>query len=139
MARVSALLVVSGILALAGCSQTTTGAPQALAVTGDSIAGAGPNPAEAAATAAIGIPLDKSAERKAHEAEMRALEHGRTGVPVAWRSGKFRGEVTPGAMYQVNAYTCRDFTQTVYVAGQPPQATRNTACRQADGNWKPVS
>jgi len=138
MARVSALLVaVSGILALAGCSQTTTGSPEALAVTGDSIAGA--NPADAAASAAIGIPLDRSAQRKANEAEIRALEHGRTGVPVAWRSGRFRGEVVPGAMYQVNAYTCRDYTQTVYVTGQPPQATRNTACRQADGSWKPVS
>ncbi|MCB1494171.1 MAG: hypothetical protein KDJ86_00175 [Bauldia sp.] len=138
MARVPALAVaVSGVLALAGCSQTTTGAPEALAVTGDSIAGT--SPAEAAATAAIGIPLDKSAARKAHEAEIRALEHGRTGVPVAWRSGKFRGEVVPGAMYQVNAYTCRDYTQTVYVSGQPPQATRQSACRQPDGSWKAVS
>ncbi|SDB31693.1 hypothetical protein [Bauldia litoralis] len=136
MARVTGFaLAVLGALALAGCSQTT-GTSVALAVTGDPAIGG--NPVEDAASAAILPTLDKAAQRRAREAETRALEHGRTGTPVLWRSGRTRGEVVPGPQYQVNAYTCRDLTQTIYADG-PPRSTRTTSCRQPNGSWQPVT
>lgn len=127
MARGAALLILIGIsgLTLAACSTAGGGPPPGTGTT-------------AAATAVPGgIVLDAGAEKAAREAEYRALEFGRTGVPVAWHKGSVYGEVVPGAKYQVNTFNCRDFTHMVASGGQK-QTTRATACRQPDGTWQAV-
>ena len=118
-------------MTLAGCS-TTSGSGQALGLVDDGSASATP----IGSFAASGLSL--SAQKKASDAEIRALEYGRTGVPVSWKEGKSRGEVTPGALYQVNASSCRDYTHTVSIDGSPAVSGRATACRQPNGAWHTV-
>jgi surface antigen len=127
MARGAALLILIGMAGatLAACSATGGGPAVGTGTT--------------AVTAAVpgGIALDARAQRAAREAENRALEFGRTGVPVPWHKGSVYGEVVPGAKYQVNTFNCRDFTHMVASGGQK-QTTRGTACRQPDGTWQVV-
>lgn len=88
----------------------------------------------------IGSDLDAEDKEAAFNAEFQALDRGRAGVTVTWRnqrSGHY-GEVTPGPGYDVNEYSCRDYTHVVYVGGESRSA-RGTACREPDGNWRPVS
>ena len=84
----------------------------------------------------VGAGLDAQDRRMAMDAEYRALEYSRTGVPVQWRgrSGRY-GDVIAGSSYRVNDYSCRDYTHTIYIDGQP-EVARGTACRQPDGTWK---
>jgi surface antigen len=117
---------------VAGCSTTTSGSGQALGLVEAGQASDTP----IASFAASG--LSTAAQKKAAEAEARALEYGRTGIPVAWKDGRSRGEVTPGALYQVNASSCRDYTHTVSIDGGPAVSGRATACRQADGTWRTI-
>lgn len=125
-----AALGLAGI-ALAGCS-TTGGSGQALSLVSDP-------QAETTPIASFAVQgLSTSAQRKAAEAEFRALEYGRTGIPVGWKDGSSRGEVTPGAPYQVNAFNCRDYTHVVSIGGGPPLSGRATACREANGQWQTV-
>ena len=86
----------------------------------------------------IGANLDANDRRLAVDAEFRALEYGRAGVPVQWRgrSGRY-GDVIAGAQYRVNDTNCRDYTHTIYIDGRP-EVARGTACRQPDGTWQPV-
>jgi surface antigen len=88
----------------------------------------------------IGAALDDDDRRRAYEAQMQALESGRSGAPVGWRnpdSGRY-GTVVPGPAYQQNAMTCRQFTHTIYIDGRP-QVARGTACRNPDGSWTALS
>lgn len=128
MAGLKALFGVSlaGLL-LAGCASVGGGGTGALALA-----------PTGGATAAAPAPLDSSAQRAARAAEQQALEFGRTGVPVPWKSGRAKGEVIPGAKYQINAFACRDYTQTIFV-GSEKQTLRATSCRQADGTWSPLT
>jgi surface antigen len=145
-------ICVAGLM-LTGCAQT--GPKQGLGAFGGAIAGGvigsavGNGSAGAVAGGAVlgaflggalGAQLDAADQRAAQEASYRALETGQTGTPVSWRnanSGHY-GEVTPGPSYRVNAYNCRDYTQTIYIDGRP-QMARGTACKQPDGTWKPVA
>lgn len=88
----------------------------------------------------IGRQLDEADQRALYDAQYRALEYGNPGTPVAWKNPKsgHYGEVVPGPGYKVNVSDCRDYTSTIYIGGQP-QVVRGTACRQADGTWKPIS
>ncbi|WP_421724218.1 hypothetical protein [Bauldia sp.] len=153
MARLKALVgVVFSAMMLAACNHTsgpgeglgTVGGAVAGGAVGGAVSGGEPGAVVVGAVAGgvignvIGAELDRSAQRRARDAELRALEHGRTGTPVTWRNGRVRGEVVPGPRYQVNAYDCRDFTHTVYGSGQP-QSVRGTACRQPNGTWQSVS
>jgi len=88
----------------------------------------------------IGRQLDEADQRALYDAQYNALEYGNAGTPVAWKnpdSGHY-GEVVPGPGYKVNAHNCRDYTDTIFIDGQP-QVARGTACRQPDGTWKPVA
>ena len=90
----------------------------------------------------IGASMDEEDRRRAYAAEMTALESGRSGAPVGWRnpdSGRY-GEVVPGAAYQdrVRHVTCRPYTHTIYIHGQP-EVARGTACRNPDGTWTPLA
>jgi surface antigen len=87
----------------------------------------------------IGAALDDEDKQRAYAAQMRALETGPSGAPVAWRnpdSGRY-GNVVPGPAYQANGATCRQYTHTIYIEGTP-QTMRGTACRNADGTWTTV-
>jgi surface antigen len=87
---------------------------------------------------AIGKSLDDKARREAEMAEYRALEGGAPGAPVAWRSDRYYGTVTPGPDYERPGYArCREYAHTIYIDGQPETA-RGVACRQSDGSWAPV-
>jgi len=125
------------LLLAAGCSQTT-GTASAPASTVATTVVPAPGQAATAATAAPAITLDAGAARARKDAEYRALEFGKTGIPVSWRSGKSSGEVVPGAPYQVNSYSCRDYSYTLN-AGGTTQSARASACRQANGSWQTVS
>lgn len=84
----------------------------------------------------IGAAMDDEDRQRAYAAQMRALETGPSGAPVAWRNpdtGRY-GNVVPGPAYQANGATCRQYTHTVYIDGTP-QTARGTACRNPDGTW----
>ena len=87
----------------------------------------------------VGADLDAQDRKMAMDAEYRALEYSRTGVPIQWHghSGRY-GDVIAGASYRVNDYNCRDYTHTIYIDGQP-EVARGTACRQPDDTWKVVT
>jgi len=88
----------------------------------------------------IGATLDDEDRRRAYAAQMQALEAGPSGAPVAWRnpdSGRY-GNVVPGPAYLANGATCRQYTHTVYIDGQP-QTQRGTACRNPDGTWTTIN
>lgn len=88
----------------------------------------------------IGAALDDEDRRLAYEAQLAALESGRSGAPRSWRnpdSGRY-GTVVPGPAYDQGGVPCRQFTHTIYIDGRP-QTARGTACRNQDGSWTPVS
>jgi surface antigen len=84
----------------------------------------------------IGRSLDEQSRQRAAYAQYQALEYG---SQANWQTpnGPY-GYTTPGPIYQVNAYSCRDFTQTIFIDGVP-QTARGTACRNPDGTWTPVT
>lgn len=127
-----AALGLAGV-ALAGCGTTSTSPGPALGLVDPG------QPDSTPIASFAGQGLSASAQKKAAEAEYRALEFGRTGIPVAWKEGNSRGEVTPGAPYQVNASSCRDYTHFVSIDGAPALSGRATACRQPNGAWRTVT
>lgn len=152
MNRTRGLIAIGAMsLALAGCA-STAGPKEGFgtvvgAATGAAIGGLATGSTGGALVGAlaggmagnvIGADLDAADRRAAMEAEYRALEYGRTGTPVQWRGrGGRYGDVVAGAQYRVNDYSCRDYTHTIYIDGKP-QVARGTACRESDGNWRPV-
>lgn len=87
----------------------------------------------------VGRDLDESDRRVARNAEYQALEFGRAGSPIAWKSPSGKtGEVIPQTTYSLNDTTCRDYTQAVFHDGRP-EVARGTACRQPDGSWHSVA
>jgi surface antigen len=126
----------------------TVGGAAAGAIIGNVLAGSGNRIAGTVIGAAvggflgnrIGAALDDEDKRRAYAAQMQALETGPSGAPVAWRnpdSGRY-GNVVPGPAYQANGATCRSYSQTIYIDGNP-QAARGTACRNPDGSWTVVN
>jgi surface antigen len=126
----------------------TVGGAAAGAIIGNVLAGSGNRVAGTVIGAAvggflgnrIGAALDDEDKRRAYAAQMQALETGPSGAPVAWRnpdSGRY-GNVVPGPAYQANGATCRSYSQTIYIDGNP-QAARGTACRNPDGSWTVVN
>lgn len=84
----------------------------------------------------IGKSLDDQDRRYAQEAELAALEDGRSGVSRTWRnpdSGRY-GEVVPQRPYRRGPRHCRDYTHTVFINGRP-ETMSGTACRNPDGTW----
>ena len=88
----------------------------------------------------IGASMDDEDRRLAYEAQIQALERGRSGTAVAWRnpdSGRY-GSIVPGPAYQSNGMQCRPYTHTIYIDGHP-EVARGNACRNPDGTWTAVS
>jgi len=68
----------------------------------------------------------------------RALEHSRSGTVVKWVDPDrgLRATFSPKpAFSSPSGEICREFTQTVAIAGLAQDAF-GTACRQADGSWR---
>lgn len=87
----------------------------------------------------IGRSMDKQDKILAQQAELAALERGRSGERTQWKNpdnGRY-GEVVPLAPYKRGPQDCRDYTHTIYIDGRP-QAMRGTACRNPDGTWSNV-
>jgi surface antigen len=88
----------------------------------------------------IGRSMDKQDRMYAQQAELAALERGRSGERTEWRNpdnGRY-GEVIPLEPYRRGAQDCRDYTHKIFIDGRP-QAMRGTACRNPDGTWSNVS
>jgi surface antigen len=87
----------------------------------------------------VGGQLDKADKERCIRTCQGALESGPIGTPVQWRnpdSGNY-GAVTPTRTFQDNGQYCREFTQSITVAGKTQQGY-GTACRQPDGTWQIV-
>lgn len=146
MNRIRALAVTGlATLALTGCVSNEGIGTFFGAATGAAVGGIATGNTGGAVVGAIaggmlgniaGANLNAANRRAAAEAEYRALEYGRVGAPVQWKgTGGRYGDVVAGAPYQVNDFSCRDYTHTIYVDGEP-KVGRGTACKQGDGSWK---
>ncbi|MBX3446611.1 MAG: glycine zipper 2TM domain-containing protein [Parvibaculaceae bacterium] len=85
----------------------------------------------------IGRSLDRADQAYLQQASYGAFQ---TGQPQRWhnpQSGNY-GYVEPGHSYQSAGGYCREYSQTVYIGGQPQNAY-GTACRQPDGSWQIVN
>ena len=123
-------------LALAGCQSAGSGP-----VAGPIAAYAAPradtgSDAVFASQAARGLNPDDRGTALA--AEYRALESGRAGVAVAWRSRAARGEILVGPIYRINDTDCRDYTHVITGADGQVETGRGLACRRPNGGWQPV-
>ena len=59
-----------------------------------------------------------------------------SGQQQSWQGPNSSGTVTPsGPVFYENGRECQNFTQTVFVGGQPNQAS-GVACRAVDGTWQ---
>lgn len=133
-------------LALSACSATRTGGAVAVQAFAATRAG---EPVAAAIVDAmaggligrmVGSRVDRRDQRRALEAEYRALEYAAPGETVSWgtEGAGLHGEVLAGAPYRVGSQDCRQYAHTVHSGGQA-QSARGTACRNADGSWTPLA
>lgn len=138
--------VTAGAIFLAACTGGQAPSPGANSgIVEDSRvgAGAGEVPVGAIEGGLLGLDIGRSlsdADRQAAlQAEYQALEYGRAGEPIAWRSqdSGVRGEVVVGPSYEVNRLDCREYTHTVYIDGRA-RVTRGTACRRPEGTWRMI-
>ena len=138
------MVLLSGLLALAGCGTTRSGGGVAAAL-GPSAGASGPAPISAMGggliAGAIGASLTQRERRTALEAEYKALEYTASGQPVAWKSDRSdrHGEVVAAQPYRVGSQDCRQYTHTVYAGAAAGVSARGTACRNADGSWTPLT
>lgn len=131
MNRVTGAALAGLLLALAGCADSKSVVA--------SISGGSPKIVGGLAGTEVGKSLDAGDRGRALAAEYRALEFGRTGATTPWSdslTGRY-GEVVPGARYQVNDTTCREYVHVIVADGRS-ETGRGTACRGADGSWQTV-
>jgi hypothetical protein len=79
--------------------------------------------------------IDEQTQRQ-HEAAQVAATTAPVGETITWETSDARGSVT--TIREDNAdsgATCREFQQTVTIAGESETAV-GTACLRADGSWK---
>lgn len=153
MKRIVAILLILGLV-LTGCAPTMgpketggalLGAAGGAAIGSQIGGGRGRLVAVAIGTLAgallgqsIGQTLDRADQMAMERNAQYALENTRTNTTTTWQnpdSGN-HGAITPIETYQTSSgQYCREYTQTVVVAGETQQAY-GTACRQPDGTWK---
>jgi surface antigen len=87
----------------------------------------------------IGRSLDREDRRLAQEAELAALERGRSGERIPWRSPRsgYYGEVVPESPFRRSGRDCREYTHRIFISGRP-RVMRGIACRNPDGSWENV-
>ena len=92
----------------------------------------------------IGKSLDETSQARAGAAAEQALETAAVGSPITWENpdnaeGPARGSATVTRQgTDTEGRTCREFQQTVTIGGREEQSY-GTACRDANGDWKPTS
>jgi surface antigen len=117
---------------LAGCGTislgaVTTGAPAAAAP----VAPADLPIGDALGTS-LGAQLDPADRQAAYAAEVEAVSSGER---HPWRGPKGAyGYVDAGGDVYRTEGACRQYTQTIYIAGRPHTGT-GLGCHQADGSW----
>jgi surface antigen len=81
--------------------------------------------------------LDAKDKAISDDAVAQALQSSDAGRSTDWRNPAtgHSGQITPGPVYSVNDYSCRDYTHHI-VIGERQQMLRLTACRQPDGTWR---
>lgn len=87
--------------------------------------------------ASVGRDLDERDREYAYFAADRSLRGNRVEY---WKNPQngHRGQFRPSRTYERDGETCRDFTHTVWVDGEP-EPVEGTACETADGSWEVVS
>jgi surface antigen len=81
------------------------------------------------------LPMMSAKERSdASSAQFYALQFSRPGAPRTWSGPGSKGSIVVGPYVRVNNLDCRDFTNTVTVAGKD-YVRKGTACREGNGNW----
>ena len=146
----SAYLAMAGVLLVAGCQSGGGGS------VGNQVAGGlvqnqvsgGANQVSSVLISAlannviggsIGQTLDATSKNAALTAEYNALESGTVGQPIPWQGQNgSRGQVVPQQAYQVGSQNCRRYIHTIFIDGQPQEAS-GTACSNPDGVWQPLT
>lgn len=85
----------------------------------------------------LGGSLDKIDQQYATRTTQQTLETAPIGQASTWRnpdSGN-SGTIVPTRTFEADGMNCREFTQTVIIAGKSQRAY-GKACRQPDGSWK---
>ena len=85
----------------------------------------------------IGQYLDDNDRRKMATATQQSLENSQLGQVTSWNNpdSGHSGTVTPLRTFVVNSSPCREYKQTVMIAGKAEILT-GTACRQNNGTWR---
>ena len=86
----------------------------------------------------IGQQLDERDQMLMAQTFEHTMERAQTNEVGVWENPNTHnsGTFTPkSTVIQENLQPCREFTQVVYIGGNPESA-HGTACRQADGAWK---
>ena len=86
----------------------------------------------------VGVSLDRADQLAMERTAQNTLEYAKTNTTRTWKNPDTgnSGSITPIETYQnKDGQYCREYTQTVVVAGKEQQAY-GTACRQPDGSWK---
>jgi surface antigen len=89
----------------------------------------------------LGASLDRADMVYYNQTQQKALETAQPGQALPWSNPQTgnSGTFTPAGYYQnTSGQYCREFNQTVTVAGKAQNAY-GTACRQPDGSWQIVS
>ncbi len=91
------------------------------------------------ANAAFGGGLSSADRAALSRAERRALDFGKAGDQVGWKSdsGKASGTIVASQPFRVGESNCRRFEHNLTGASGPSKAN-GTACKRADGNWQLV-
>ena len=86
----------------------------------------------------LGQQLDERDQMLMAQTFEHTMERAPTNEVGVWENPNTHnsGTFTPkSTVIQENGQPCREFTQVVYIGGNPESA-HGTACRQADGSWK---
>ncbi len=88
----------------------------------------------------VGKSMDRADVAYHSKTKTKALEYNRVGTTSSWKkpdSGA-SGSITPTKTYEKSGRYCREYTQTVTIAGKSQQA-HGTACRNPDGTWETMN
>ncbi len=124
----------------------TVGGAAAGGILGSQVGGGAGNVVATGVGAVLGALAGREiAKRMSGQDQERAATAERTAVArneaITWNNPESgnRGTIEPNRTYtNQQGRTCRDYTHTVYVDGQP-EKVNGTACQQADGTWTLVS
>ena len=85
--------------------------------------------------------LAPPAEALARDTVQEALETARSRTSLSWVYAEdgSKGEITPLRTYRsTTGYYCREYMEIVVSADDGRTSRQRTACRNADGLWKPL-